>query len=143
MGIVKKFGKVLKNYVDCVTKLGFGDLFIRFIELVIIFGISYLVYYPVDLLKELLYKLLLLLFTSSTTFYQIFDLVIAIIRTLLIFFIFMYLFNKRYEDIDKLVARRGEKIYKYTNTNEQVDINKRPIIDEEIDLPKKAEKRKF
>ena len=141
----KKFGGILKNYINYIMKLGFKDLFINFIELIILVIISTLVLFPIELVKGLLYQLFGLFINESTTFYQIYNLLVSIVGVLLVFMIFIYLFNKRYEDIEKLredkVKEREEKMYK--TSDEVNELNKKRIVEEDFDLPKPAEKKRL
>ena len=117
----KKFLKVGKHYIDYLLKLGFKDLFINFLELVILAGLSLLVYLPIGLVRDLLYKIVVFFFVGNTTIHFIFDIVFTAICIIVCICCFIHFFNKRYEDIEKLRSSRSDNLY----LNKDKDKNKK------------------
>ena len=67
---IKKFLQVLKNYLNYVMKASFKDLLIYFLELMILVVISLLLLFPVEVIRSLLYQLILLFSNPQATFEQ-------------------------------------------------------------------------
>ena len=138
---IKKFGKVVKNYINYIMKLGFKDLLVNFIELIILVVIAALLLFPVDVVKELLFKIITAFIQVSNGVYKFYDIIFTVIEAAVCFCFFIYMFNKRYEDIDKI--RRRKEDSKPNQEVEKTDFKKRNVSDEEIELPKMVEKKKF
>ena len=138
---IKKFGKVVKNYINYIMKLGFKDLLVNFIELIILVVIAALLLFPVDVVKELLFKIITAFTQVSNGVYKFYDIIFTVIEAAVCFCFFIYMFNKRYEDIDKI--RRRKEDSKPNQEVEKTDFQKRNVADEEIELPKLVEKNKF
>lgn len=138
---IKKFGKVVKNYINYIMKLGFKDLLVNFIELIILVVIAALLLFPVDVVKELLFKIITAFTQVSNGVYKFYDIIFTVIEAAVCFCFFIYMFNKRYEDIDKI--RRRKEDSKPNQEVEKTDFQKRNVADEEIELPKMVEKKKF
>ncbi len=138
---IKKFGKVVKNYINYIMKLGFKDLLVNFIELIILVVIAALLLFPVDVVKELLFKIITAFTQVSNGVYKFYDIIFTVIEAAVCFCFFIYMFNKRYEDIDKI--RRRKEDNKPNQEVEKTDFQKRNVADEEIELPKMVEKKKF
>lgn len=138
---IKKFGKVVKNYINYIMKLGFKDLLVNFIELIILVVIAALLLFPVDVVKELLFKIITAFTQVSNGVYKFYDIIFTVIEAAVCFCFFIYMFNKRYEDIDKI--RRRIEDSKPNQEVEKTDFQKRNVADEEIELPKMVEKKKF
>jgi len=146
----KKFLKVGKHYIGYLMSLGFKDLFINFLGLLLVVGLSLLVYIPVSMIRDILYKIIVIFVSGSPTLYEVFDLVFTIISAILCILVFVYLFNKRYEDVEKLKNSRSDNLYlnkdkKEKEENEENSFKVRTNeVSEELDLPKaKVERKKF
>ena len=138
---IKKFMKVAKNYINYIMKLDFKELFVNFIELIILIIIAMLLVFPVDLVRELLFKIIASVTGFGEGFYKIYDIIFTIIKAVVCFGFFIYMFNKRYEDISKIRPRRDEKMF--SNNEEISDFQRKNVEDEKLELPKQAEKKKF
>lgn len=127
--LIKTFLKNLKDYLSYLMKVGFGDLLIQFLTLVIILLLSCFIYVPIGLIEDIIISAMGFLgqVVNDKT-YQILDLVFKIISFIFAMFAFMYLFNKRYDDIQKL---KNDLKYK---GNKQNNNKKREVVD--IELPK-------
>lgn len=127
--LVKSFFKNLKDYLSYIMKVGFGELFVQFLTLVIILLLSCFIYVPIGLIEDIIISAMNFLgqVVNENT-YQVFDLVFKIISFICAMFAFMYLFNKRYNDIQKLKNNLKNK------NNSENDNAKRVV--EEVELPK-------
>ena len=105
---LKKFLKVGKNYIDYIMKLGFSELLVNFIELIILVAISLLVMFPVSAVKVILYSFVSLFTKTNQTVYLIYNIVFLIINAVISLALFIYMFNKRYEDIESIRNRKRE-----------------------------------
>lgn len=127
--LVKSFFKNLKDYLSYIMKVGFGELFIQFLTLVIILLLSCFIYVPIGLIEDIIISAMSFLgqVVSENT-YQVLDLIFKIISFICAMFAFMYLFNKRYNDVQKLKNNLKNK------DNSENDNAKRVV--EEVELPK-------
>lgn len=127
--LVKSFFKNLKDYLSYIMKVGFGELFIQFLTLVIILLLSCFIYVPIGLIEDIIISAMSFLgqVVSENT-YQVLDLIFKIISFICAMFAFMYLFNKKYNDVQKLKNNLKNK------DNSENDNAKRVV--EEVELPK-------
>lgn len=141
---IKKFLQVLKNYLNYVMKASFKDLLIYFLELMILVVISLLLLFPIEVIRSFLYQLILLFSNPQATFYQIYNIIMYLVGAFVSFCFFIYMFNKRYEDIEKIRSKSEDRVSRvYKNTENEDGTVRRQVIEEELDLPKKAEKKRF
>lgn len=124
--MVKDFLRNLKSYFDYIIKLNFGDLLIKFIDLVLVILMSLFVYIPVSLVRDLVYTIIGT-FGNLSILSLIMDLLFKGISFVLCIYVFVYLFNKRYEDI------KEERL----NSREEV---KKKIQEESFELPEMKQK---
>ena len=132
----KKFLKVGKNYIDYIMKLGFKELFVNFIELIILAILSLLIIFPVEAIKVLLPKII----RFSGAIADIYNIIFLIGELIVGVCFFIYMFNKRYEDIEKI---RGSRRDNFVNNNEQDEFKRDHVEKEDIELPKMADKKRF
>ena len=103
--------------------------------------LSLLLLFPVDVVKEILFKIIAFTSVTNNTFYKIYDIIFTIIEAIICFAFFIYMFNKRYEDIDKIRNKREDRIAK---SNEiKTEFQRKNVEDEDFELPKQAEKKKL
>lgn len=124
----KKFGVNLKKYCDYLMTVNFADLFINVLILICILVLSSFVFMPVGLLKTLIRDFILLFAEVNGLFLSIFDWIFTLISTILTAFAFVYMFNKRFEDLDTLKKQLNEKTQNNTNVVKEDE--------EELVLPK-------
>ena len=124
------FGHNLKDYINHIMKVSFGELIFHFFELLILILIALFTYVPLYLVQDLVLSLLRVFATNfSDTFIDIYNFVFGLIEFIIAFFAFLYMFNKRYEDI-----KNGPKESK-DNKDKNVSKNNKPKK-EEVELPK-------
>jgi len=104
VSLLKNFGKSFKDYIDYIVKVSFGELIFHFFELLILILIALFVYIPLSVLEDVIWSLISLF---NTDFSGVFTVVCNVINALVALFAFIYVFNKRYEDIKN--APKGEK----------------------------------
>lgn len=131
---LKKFFKNVKSYIDYIMKLGFKDLFVNFVEIIVLVILASLIYLPIGLIDDLLFQVISIVINSSVIFVKIYDLIFSILSAILAIFAFIYMFNIRYEDIEKI---RNNKNDVSRLKLEKDDKAKQNVVLEEIELPKK------
>ncbi len=143
----KKFFPIGKKYIQYILKLGFKEFFVNVIELLLLVILSCLVYIPIDMLKDVLFKLLII-FIKSDSFYYIYDLIFNIISACIAIYLFIKFFNKRYENIEEIRKDRKDIMYsKQSDSKDEhkdkgdnkEDIERRERAMEEFELPKEFE----
>ena len=129
----KKFISNVKNYVNYLMTVNFGELFINVLILLCILVLSTFMFVPVGLVQSLIRDFILLFGSMSNLFLSIFDWIFTLISTFLAVLAFVYMFNKRFDDSDLLKKQINNKQVK----------EEEPKKDEEIlELPKEKEKEK-
>ena len=131
---LKKFFKNVKSYIDYIMKLGFKDLFVNFVEIIVLVILASLIYLPIGLIDDLLFQVISIVINSSVIFVKIYDLIFSILSAILAMFAFIYMFNKRYEDIEK-IRNNNNDVSRLKL--EKDDKAKQNVVLEEIELPKK------
>ena len=129
----KKFISNVKNYVNYLMTVNFGELFINVLILLCILVLSTFMFVPVGLVQSLIRDFILLFGSMNNLFLSIFDWIFTLISTFLAVLAFVYMFNKRFDDLDLLKKQINNKQVK----------EEAPKKDEEIlELPKEKEKVK-
>ena len=129
----KKFISNVKNYVNYLMTVNFGELFINVLILLCILVLSTFMFVPVGLVQSLIRDFILLFGSMNNLFLSIFDWIFTLISTFLAVLAFVYMFNKRFDDLDLLKKQINNKQVK----------EEAPKKDEEIlELPKEKEKEK-
>lgn len=131
---LKKFFKNVKSYIDYIMKLGFKDLFVNFVEIIVLVILASLIYLPIGLIDDLLFQVISIVINSSVIFVKIYDLIFSILSAILAMFAFIYMFNKRYEDIEKIRNNKNDVSRLKLEKNDKAKQN---VVLEEIELPKK------
>lgn len=98
--MIKKFVENVKKYCDYLMTVNFGDLFINVLVLICILLLSTFMFVPVGLISTLIRDFIMLFGSISDLFLSIYDWIFTLISTVLTFIAFMYMFNKRFEDIE-------------------------------------------
>ncbi len=107
--MMKDFGGNVKKYIDYIMKLGFGELFIQFLILVIILVLACFVYVPVGLVQDLLWSIVNIMGNIPVIVFSIYNIVFSLLSFVLAALAFMYLFNKRYSDVEKEIKEQKDK----------------------------------
>ena len=121
----KDFGKNFKFYIDYILKLDFGELLIKFFELVIVVLLALIMYIPVYLIREFIYSVLSLLGNYSVYVNLVIDILINGCALVVCILCFIYFFNRRFEDLQKEIKNKEEITRK----------EKTKKVEEELDLP--------
>ena len=129
----KKFISNVKNYVNYLMTVNFGELFINVLILLCILVLSTFVFVPVGLFQSLIRDFILLFGSMSNLFLSIFDWVFTLISTVLAATAFIYMFNKRFDDLDLLKKQINNKQVKEVEPKKE---------EEKIELPKEKETEK-
>lgn len=124
--MIKVFLKNLKKYIDYLMKLGFKELFVNFIEIIMLVIFACVIYLPFGLIRDSIYQLLITFIDFGPVFFNLYNVVLNLIGGVIAFCLFAYMFNNRYEDIEKL--RKTESTKSSGKKSTSVD---------EVDLPKK------
>ena len=128
----KKFISNVKNYVNYLMTVNFGELFINVLILLCILVLSTFMFVPVGLVQSLIRDFILLFGSMNNLFLSIFDWIFTLISTFLAVLAFVYMFNKRFDDLDLLKKQINNK-----------QVKEEPKKDEEIlELPKEKEREK-
>lgn len=123
------FGHSFKNYFDCIMKVGFGELILRFFEFALIILFSLAMYIPVELVKGLLFDFIKVFIpNNSDIFINVYNLIFSIVSFVICIRFFIYLFTKRYEKMIEISIKEED------NKKDKIDIIKDDK--EEMDLPK-------
>ena len=133
---LKSFGKNIKTYLGYIATLGFKDLGRHFLSLLLLVFLSLLAYIPVGLVGDFVITVITGIGNVPVIVYTIFDIVIELLSLLAAFYLFMYMFSKRYIEVyvDEMNGKGKEKeeeVKVYDNRVEQ------KIELPELDLPKK------
>lgn len=128
----KKFLKNGKEYIDYLMKVNFRDLFVNTVILLCILVLSSFAYIPIGFLEDLI-RSFIVVFTSfsgipAMLYYWLFKL----IEFIVCFIAFMFLFNKRFEDLEafkeQVNGKEGKKIV--------IQNEKTKKVEGELELPK-------
>lgn len=120
----KNFIKNLKEYVDIILKLNFGELFVYSLELILIVLLSLLMYIPVGLIEDLVRTVCLAIIPDVEVVLTIINIVFKIISLGIFVIVFIYLFNGRYNDLKKDIKEKKEKSSKKEENIELPSIKK-------------------
>lgn len=129
----KKFGTNAKKYYDYLMTVNFTDLFINVLILICILVLSSFVFMPVGLLKTLIRDFILLFMDVNGTILSVYDWIFTLISTVLTIVAFIYMFNKRFEDLETFKKQLKEK--------PQKDIKDTSDNEEELILPKTKDEK--
>ncbi len=124
-----KFKENFKRYFDYLMTVNFGELFSNVLILLCIILLSTFIFVPIGLVESVLRDFFLLFIDLPNIVLSIYSWLFTLISTVLAFLAFVYLFNKRFEDIDA---------FKKQITNKQPV---QPVKKEEevLELPKAKE----
>lgn len=126
----KDFGKNFKNYFSYLMTVNFKELFINTVILFCIIVLSAFVFVPVGIVQDLVRSMVTLVTPFSGKGDEIFNFVFLFISTVGFFLAFIYLFNKRFYDLDafKNQVKDEKTIVKKTTDKETKD--------DEFEMPK-------
>lgn len=116
------FVKNIKQYFNYIMKMGFGDLFVQFLELIILILISLFVYIPVEMVHDVLLNMLSIFGNLSVVLLVILNFIFSLASALLAAYVFIHLFNKRYEDLEKRVKEESSSKKDNDNKTKTIDM---------------------
>ena len=122
----KKFGTNVKKYVDYLMTVNFVDLFINVVVLVCILLLSLFMFVPVGMVSSLLGDFITFFIEGNVIISKVIQWISSLISTVLALFAFVYMFNKRFEDLEKFKEQVENKSQKKEEIN----------AEDELDLPK-------
>ncbi len=127
--LFKDFFKRAKDYIDYLMKVDFKELFVNVVILFCIIVLSGFMFIPIGLVQDLIRQFIQSFGNMPVTVALLFDWVFYLISSIASIFAFIYLFNKRFEDLEsfKKQVKEGSK-----KESKKVD-NK---SDDDLDLPK-------
>ncbi len=129
--IIKDFFPTLKKYVDYLMNVGYKDLFINTVVIFCLILLAAFIYVPIGLLQDVISSTIQLLGGMSgivsRIYYWIFNILSAVCAVL----IFMWLFNKRFEHVEKQVQEK---------TDGKNEVKDKEDSDDNFDLPKAKKK---
>lgn len=121
-----------KKYLEYLMKLGFKDLFVNFIEIIMLVILACLVYLPIGIISDLMFQIINIFVVNNAYFLKVYDLIFSLISAILAVYLFVYMFNKRYANIE--ILRKEGKV-EINNTTVRENVKK--VDEEEFELPKK------
>ncbi len=130
--LLKKFLKNLKAYINYLMQVNFKDLFINTVILFCIIVLASLIYVPIGIVEDLIRSFIVIYFVFDGAASLLFSWIFSLISAICFIFTFMYLFNKRFDDLEKFknqVAGKEVVIKKDKDKKSKKD-------DDDLDLPK-------
>lgn len=122
----KKFGTNVKKYVDYLMTVNFVDLFINVVVLVCILLLSLFMFVPIGMVASLLGDFITFFIEGNVIISKVIQWISSLISTVLALFAFVYMFNKRFEDLEKF----KEQVENKPQNKEKIN------AEDELDLPK-------
>ena len=117
----------VKKYVDYIMSVDFGELFVNVLILICILLLSTFLFVPVGMVETIIRDFINLFGSLPNIVYSIYSWVFNIISVVLSVLAFMYMFNKRFDDIEAFKKQMKEKPADKENKN---------VDSEELELPK-------
>lgn len=125
----KKFLKNFKIYIDYLMTVNFKELFVNVAILFCIIVLASFVFIPIDMIQEFIRSLINLFVVLSETTIWLFDTFFLLVSTVFAVLAFIYLFNKRFDDMEAFKNQVKNKDSKKKSTKE----------DDDFELPKAKE----
>lgn len=115
-----------KKYIDYIMSVNFGELFINVLILICILLLSTFVFVPIGMVESIIRDFIGLFCGMPNFLSSLIKFIFTVISTIVSVLAFVYLFNKRFEDIEafkkQMNEKPGEKVVKKD--------------EEELELPK-------
>lgn len=125
----KKFLKNFKSYIDYLMTVNFKELFVNVSILFCIIVLASFMFIPIDMIQELFRSLINSFVVLSETAIGLFDTFFLLVSTVVAILAFIYLFNKRFDDMEAFKNQVKNKDSKKKSTKE----------DDDFELPKAKE----
>ena len=136
--MLKNFLKTGKKYLDYLMGLGFSELMINILEILGLALLSALVYVPFGVFQDLIYELVRIVFGTSEVVFRWYNILFDVATGVVAIGVFIYLFNRRYSSLEKLIEKDEARAKRHKNKNVDGE-TKTPEVKEEMDLPKKKD----
>lgn len=131
--MIKEFIKNLKEYVDYLMKVNFKDLLINTIILICILLLAAFAYIPASILRDIIRSFITAFTSFNGVTSMLFECLFKIVGYGCCIWAFMYLFNKRFDDIkafeEQVKGEEPKKVVVNKNKTKATEV-------EEIELPK-------
>ena len=122
--LLKEFLKNFKEYINYLMKVNFKDLFINTIIILCIVLLSALIYVPIGIVQDLVRSFVVIFVNMVGVPALLFDWFFRCIGAIAFVIVFMFLFNKRFEDLEafkKQVDGKDNKMVKVGISNTSND----------------------
>lgn len=133
--LFKNFIKNVKNYVDYIMKVNFRELFINVVILLCIVILSALVFAPVELVRDIIRSFIVIYIPFDGTISLLYNWVFYLLSSIIFVITFMFLFNKRFANMDMFKKQVAEDLDKTKNSDNKSK-EKESKKDDDLDLPK-------
>jgi uncharacterized membrane protein len=117
----------VKKYVDYLMSVNFGELFVNVLILICILLLSTFIFVPIGMVESIIRDFINLFVDLPNLVDSIYSWVFTLISSVLSVLAFVYMFNKRFEDIEALKKQMKEK---------PVEKEVKKDNDDELELPK-------
>lgn len=129
----KDFVSNFKKYFQYLMTVNFKDLFVNTVILFCIIVLSAFVFVPVGIVQDLIRSMATIISPFSAKGDEIFNFVFLLISTIGFFLVFIYLFNKRFNDL--------EEFKKQVKDNKKIEkkVISKNASEDEFEMPKKKD----
>jgi phosphotransferase system glucose/maltose/N-acetylglucosamine-specific IIC component len=117
----------VKKYVDYLMSVNFGELFVNVLILICILLLSTFIFVPIGMVESIIRDFINLFVDLPNLVDSIYSWVFTLISSVLSVLAFVYMFNKRFEDIEAFKKQMKEK---------PAEKEVKKDNDDELELPK-------
>lgn len=134
----KLFFKRGKAYIDYLMKVDFKELFVNVVILFCMIVLSAFMFIPVGIVQDVIRSFIQVFGNLPITIALLYDWIFYLLSFIFSIIAFVYLFNKRFEDLDafKKQVKEGSKKDK---DGKSVKKDDKKDDEDELDLPKAKE----
>lgn len=126
----KDFVSNLKKYIDYLMKVNFKELFVNTVILFCILVLAAFVFIPIGIIQDIIRTFIIIFVDFSSVFGLLYNWIFYLFSFICAFFAFVYMFNKRFSDIEALKKQINDK-------EKSIERNKNTKKDEdEFELPR-------
>lgn len=136
---MKNFLRNLKQYINYIMKVNFKDLLVNVVILGCIVLLSVLVYLPVGLIEDLIRSFIVVWMPFEGIPAVLFTWTFSLISFICAVISFIYLFNKRFDDIE---AFKDQVSNPNKSIKKEIFNSKKVSEEEDIELPKEKNDKK-
>ena len=134
----KLFFKRAKAYIDYLMKVDFKELFVNVVILFCMIVLAAFMFIPVGIVQDVIRSFIQVFASMPVTIGLLYNWVFYLLSFALSILAFMYLFNKRFEDLEAFKTQVKEGNTKEKNDKET---KKEKKNDEDFELPKAKESK--